>query len=436
MAFSALDWWGALAKGMAHPLAAPYRKVLAGGACGPCSVAGLRDGCGLEQAASVNASLSHLEEVDDGHRLAMMHPAVTTFPAVMAIAESADLTAERVRAAVVAGYEAGLRVGTLLGKAHYSVCHMTATAGCFGAAASAASALGLDPQQTLWAFGHAGTQAAGLWQFLDDGAEAAKAFHPAIAVRNGLTAARLAQAGIPGAARVLEGRRAALAAWKLEGDGALLSQDLGRTYQVETATIKGWPTCGQMHSSLDAMRDLMADSKIEIDQIERIVVTGPRAQVEIAGIENPKSFEEAKFSTRLCMAFLVVAGELNFSNFDAGVLRNAEVCDLAKRVEVHEDNTFTARFPAERPARVDVSLRDGAVLSRSRSFRRGDPEDPWSWDDLVARFSSIAGHLKSETRKEIVEWSAALASASGPQAAGIRRIFGLLNDAKETADEA
>ena len=194
-------------------------------------------------------------------------------------------------------------------------------------------------------------------------------------------------------------------------------------------------TCGQMHSSLDAMRDLMAASKIDADQINRIVVTGPRAQVEIAGIENPKSFEEAKFSTKLCMAYLVVAGELNFSNFDAGVLGNTKVHDLAKRVEVHEDDAFTARFPAERPARVDVHLRDGAVLSQSRSFRRGDPEDPWTWNDLVARFSSIAENLNPQTRKEIVEWSAALASASGPQAAKIRRMFGLLNDAKESANE-
>jgi len=43
------------------------------------------------------------------------------------------LAAERIRAAIIAGYEAGLRVGTLLGKARYSICHMTAAAGCFGA---------------------------------------------------------------------------------------------------------------------------------------------------------------------------------------------------------------------------------------------------------------------------------------------------------------
>jgi 2-methylcitrate dehydratase PrpD len=80
-------------------------------------------------------------------------------PVALALAETLDLSAADLRAAIVAGYEVGLRVGALLGKAHYAVCHVTATAGCFAAAAAASRALGLAAEATLHAFGHAGTQA-------------------------------------------------------------------------------------------------------------------------------------------------------------------------------------------------------------------------------------------------------------------------------------
>ncbi|NIQ59196.1 MAG: MmgE/PrpD family protein, partial [Gammaproteobacteria bacterium] len=57
-----------------------------------------------------------------------------------------------------------------LGRAHYRVFHNTATAGVFGSAATAACLLDLREDAWVWALGNAGTQAAGLWQFNEEGA--------------------------------------------------------------------------------------------------------------------------------------------------------------------------------------------------------------------------------------------------------------------------
>ena len=97
VAHSAIDWWGAVAKGCRHRLADRYRCALAdslgpeGNAAQGCSVAGRPGLYRLEQAATANAAISHLAEVDDGHKQAVMHPAVTVFPAVIALAESYQL---------------------------------------------------------------------------------------------------------------------------------------------------------------------------------------------------------------------------------------------------------------------------------------------------------------------------------------------------------
>ncbi len=284
---AAIDWWGALAAGVVHPLSARYRAALLRDGAGEASVAGDPSRRPIVAAAAFNAAASHIAEVDDGHRLAIMHPGVTVMPVALALAETLDLSAADLRAAIVAGYEVGLRVGALLGKAHYAVCHVTATAGCF-AAAAASRALGLSAEATLHAFGHAGTQAAGLWQFLDDGTETAKAFHAATAVRNGLDAAFLAESGIPGATRVLEWPRGLLTTFRLDADRRSSRFPPPPPLQIQTVTIKSWPSCGQMHSSLDAVRDILSVTPISPAEIVAVRVKGPRA-CKVASADNPSA---------------------------------------------------------------------------------------------------------------------------------------------------
>lgn len=420
---AALDWCGALAAGVAHPLAAPYRAAFLRGETGASAAAGDPLGRPLLAAVPLNAALSHLAEVDDAHRLAIMHPGITVMPVVLALAEAKDLPAADLRAAVVAGYEVGLRVGALLGKAHYAVCHVTATAGCFAAAAAASRALGLSAARTLDALGHAGTQAAGLWQFLDDGAESAKAFHAATAARNGLTAALLAQSGIPGAARVLEGPRGLLAAFHLAADPAHLAAPAAPPLQIETVTIKSWPVCGHIHSSLDAVRDILAERPLHPAGIAAVRVRGPKALVDVADRRAPNTFEEAKFSAAFCIAFQLVEGELTFANFTAAALDRPEVRDLAARVSVAEDAAMTARFPAERPTEVEIETRDGTVLRAARRFRRGDPEAPWSFAELTARFHTLAAALPEAARADVVAWCDALAESETRQGAAVRHVI-------------
>ncbi len=433
VADSAIDWWGAVAAGCQHRLAKPYHQALAGslGHAGVydsgCSVAGWKGLYQLEQAAAANAAISHLAEVDDGHKLAVMHPAVTVFPAVIALAENLNPSLQDLQAAIIAGYEVGLKVGTLLGKDHYAVCHTTATAGSFGATAAAARLLNLTPEQTLMAFGHVGTQAAGLWQILDDKAEEAKAFHPAAATRNGLTAVRLALSGLPAATRVLEGPRGMLKAWGLSGDASILAIPAEDCYQIETTTLKGWPVCGQMHTSLDAMNDLLSQIP-DSEQVEKVEVFAPQAQLNIANHMDPQTFEEAKFSSKLCLAFLLYQGKLDFANFTVEVLGISQLQSLMERIHIIEDPALTARFPKERPARVEVTLKNGKVLVRDRSFRRGDPEQPWQWQELVERFAALTPQLSEESRKKITDWCLACSHPSGNMAA-IKDLFAsLLNE--------
>ncbi|WP_102960476.1 MmgE/PrpD family protein [Mangrovicella endophytica] len=385
------DWSSALLAGLGHPLYERYVAALLPFRTehGPAHVAGQSVPRPLAQAAAANATISHFWEVDDAHRQSTSHPGITVVPAVMALAEAyPDIPLDRVRGAIVAGFEAVLRLGSYLGEPHYAVCHTTATAGTFGAAAASAHMLGLDADATLSAFGHAGTQAQGLWQILDDEVAEAKAFHAATAVRNGLAAAMLAKAGIPGARRVLEGRRGMLRAWHLSGgDRAWLVPD--GSLMIHTVTVKNWPTCGQMHSALDCAEALTAAHAFKPADIGSVVVEVPQACLDIAGVETPQTVGQAKFSTAFCIAAVLAGRRPDFRGLNDGLLADAAIRALSGRVTVKLDPAFMARFPRERPARVSVTLSDGRTIVEERSFRRGDPELPWDAAALAERTRDV-----------------------------------------------
>ena len=203
-----LDWAGsALAGKGARPVEtiARYAGQMGGGpASGPCEILISRTRATPMFAAMVNAAASHYAEQDDVHNGSVFHPAAVVFPAALAAAQALGSSGRELLTAAVAGYEVGIRVGEFLGRPHYRIFHTTGTAGTIAAAAAAGRLLNLSPEQMLHAFGSAGTQAAGLWEFLRDAADS-KQLHTAKAASDGLMSAYLAQAGFTGARRILEG---------------------------------------------------------------------------------------------------------------------------------------------------------------------------------------------------------------------------------------
>lgn len=402
-----LDWFGAYYAGAASSAAEPYRNAAA--------LLGNGKDSDLTDTAWLVAALSHIEEIDDGHRLAMLHPGVVVIPPVLGLAARHAVSFAQMRTAITAGYEVAVRIGAALGPEHYKRHHTTATAGVFGAAAAAGVLLDLDEERALWALGHAGTQAAGLWQLLDDGAEAAKPAHIGHAVRNGLWAASLAKSGVPGATRILEGDRGLAKAFGLSLDRSKLKPaDTVENLALTTATTKAWPVCGQMHHILDAVQELRARTGVPADEITEISVESFSATLEIAGISNPQTIAQARFSTPVCVAILWTTGQLSLSSenvFDPAIRA------LAAKVRLKEDPHLTRGFPAIRAGRVTVSTRSGERITEARTGRRGDPEFPLSEAEMSERFDTLAAAQPAARREAVRVFSRQVAQEDGDEMA-------------------
>jgi 2-methylcitrate dehydratase PrpD len=80
---------------------------------------------------------------------------------------------------------------------------------------------------------------------------------------------------------------------------------------------------------------------------------------------------------------------------------------------VREDPALTAMLPGLRPARVRVTLVDGRVLEAEATTNRGDTEDPYSADEIAAKFREVAGPVWGAAHAERV-LAATLALETAP----------------------
>jgi 2-methylcitrate dehydratase PrpD len=405
LAQALLDWFTAGWSGM--PLAAAARLRDLALLCHPgtgTSPAFGGERLGAMAAAFANAGIAHLREIDDAHRAAMLHPGIVAVSPVLALAAQEDITQRRAADAIIAGYEVALRVGEALGTRHAANFHATATAGALGAAAAAAVVLRLPPEQLHHALGIAATQAAGLWQLVDDNAHESKPLHPAMAVRNGLTAAYAARAGLPGARAFFTGKRGMYAL--LAGDGPVAALDGARDgpERINTATIKAWPCCAQLFTPLDAAQALLEAHAIRAQDIASIeVVIFPHA-LKIAGVHWPSRPAEAAFCLRYVMARLLLTGKLGIEDMETPDLSSQALLALADRITVDTDEAFQQAFPRKRPSRVTMVLRDGRVFTALRELRRGDPEQPYDWAGMLARMRAYAPAMDDDAAARIAAW--------------------------------
>lgn len=408
VAQSLLDWFTAGYSGAAMAASHDLRKLATTLFPGQsnATVFGGTSVVSLMGAAFCNAGITHLREIDDAHRTAMLHPGIVTVTPVLALATSLPMTQQQFEAAIVAGYDVAIRAGEVLGSGHAGKFHMTATAGSLAAAAASAVALGLDAVRIHHALGIAATQAAGLWQFVDDQAHESKALHPAFAVRNGLTAAYAAQAGYPGAQHFMNGARGLYALLHGQGDPTLLDRDLGVTDRISSTTIKPWPTCGQLFTVVDATQALIDTHDVRADDIESVDIAIFPQALRIAKVDWPSKSAETCFSGRYCVAILLLTGKLGIQETENPDLADPRLLALADRITLQARTDYADAFPDRRPGTVTIRFKNGETISATHDIRQGDPEAPFDWAGLEGRLRNLAPGITEQKAVAIGTWCA------------------------------
>ncbi|MDD0814084.1 MmgE/PrpD family protein [Curvibacter sp. HBC28] len=351
-------------------------------------------------AAMANAAASHVAEQDDVHNGSVFHPATVVFPPAVAVAQALGRSGQDLLAASVVGYEVGIRVGEFLGRSHYKVFHTTGTVGTLAAAAAVGHLLRLDAAQMQHALGSAGTQAAGLWEFLRTAADS-KQLHTAHAAAAGLMSAYLAQDGFTGAAEILAGPQGMAAGMSSDADATRLTDGLGTRWATVETSFKYHASCRHTHPAADALLQVMREHGLKPADLQSVETQVHQGALDVLGpVTSPSTVHQSKFSMGTVLALVAQYGHAGLTEFDQHFLSEATRA-LRDRVSMRLDPEVDGAYPRRWIGKVTVHTTDGRVLHGRVDEPKGDPGNTLSRDEVTAKALRLAAFSQGATAAEM-----------------------------------
>ena len=350
-------------------------------------------------AAFLNGTAGVALEIDPGHRYALGHPSIHVLPAVLAIAESDHRSGADLMLSYLLGYEACARLGISCDAKE--LFHPHGVFGTVGAAVGCAHLGGARDESLRQAMNIACSFiVTNSWLNTAQGATVRNAC-AGMAGHFGILSREMAESGFTG---IDDGVSETFG--RMVGKGfsyETFLEGLGNPFEVDRFYTKMHGCCGLIAPAMDALEEVRGRTGFDPEQVDRVLVRTfyPAANWDT---KEPPSPLAARFSLSYAGAVMLVRGECTPENFSHDCMKDPRIRDMARRVEVLEDPALTARLPSERPAEVEVSLRDGTQFKASKSDHRGLFTDPHSETELENKFirctESILGEQGS---KQVME---------------------------------
>jgi 2-methylcitrate dehydratase PrpD len=321
---------------------------------------------------------------------------------------------------LVAGYEAEIAIGRAC---HPDLrqrgFHPAATVGVFGSVMAAGKLRRLSVAQLANALGIAASSAAGLFAFVNGGADI-KRLHAGHASREGLQAALLAEQGVEGPPDVIEARDGFMQAFAFgrpDKARAGHSPEPGSSaraitlppavpFGITDCYIKPYPCCRHIQPAVEALIGLLNDGNIATDEVQRIDVATYRIAAEHAET-GWDDFASAQLSFAYLMGLALRFRAIKVEHFTEEMRGDPAFAAIARKLHVTAPPDIDRLYPQLRPARVTVTTARGS-FTRQADEALGSRIVPLDDSGLKAKFLELVAPVFGPARaKELMEgvWS-------------------------------
>jgi 2-methylcitrate dehydratase PrpD len=349
-------------------------------------------------AAFINGAAGNVHDFDDTHIRTVIHPTAPVAPALLALAERQKVSGTDFILALALGIEATLRIGNAISPGHYARgWHITATCGVFGAALATGKVLGLDAGRLIYALGSASAQSSGLVETLGF---MAKSIGVGGAARGGLLAALLAEKGLDGPDRPLEGPRGFLSVTGDNPDYREVTHGLGKRWEVLSNIHKPYPCGVVLFSVIDACMALLDNGDIAIDSIVRITLFGHPLLRQRADRPDVSTGREAQVSAQHAVAAALIFGAAGLQQFTDAAVNDPRVLSFRKKVFMHDEGEINVAG-----VHMVIETNDGAAHEISIDGARGTDARPLSDDEIETKFHTLVGECAPDCSRaeELIE---------------------------------
>lgn len=325
-----------------------------------------------------------------------LHIGSSLVPAAFAAAElRGGCTGAEFLEALVMGAEVGSRMN--LDEGSYAGLDPTGVAGVFASTAAAARILKLTSHQTLHALSLAFNRCGGSLQSNIDGSLAVRMIQGWVAA-DGVTCARLAQAGITGPLRMIGG---------VYGYGALYAKSstfaervvagLGEDYQLLKTMFKKYPSCGLTQGVTELALQFVRNKGLRAIDIDHITVRLPPYAYRLVGHdfaigENPRV--NAQFSAQYCVANAFLRQGSTLDHFRASQIAAVQESGLIPRIKIESVPAMTTLDHTA----VELIVHDqsGQTHQALLEIAPGFPGNPLSEQEQVERFEACLSYANMD----------------------------------------
>jgi 2-methylcitrate dehydratase PrpD len=274
--------------------------------------------------------------------------------------------------------------------------HAPGITGPFGSAAACAALMRLPAGDAAHAFGIAGSLAGGLLAFAKSGSGGmVKRLHLGRAAESGVLAARLAAKGYEAPRNALEGRYGVLDAFGERSDPALLTADLGETFEIERLCIKRYPCHVTAHAPVELLRRLMAASGFAGDDIADMTIEVSSKVMSHHSDPSPADIMLAQYSVPFSVAIAAYHDPADPRVFGDAVIHDPRVRALAQRLRIATSPDQAKGWGVT----MRVALKSGTVIEDSLDAFAGCPERPFTAVELRTKFDRLAADEADRPRQ-------------------------------------
>ncbi|WP_144906061.1 MmgE/PrpD family protein [Halobellus captivus] len=371
---------------------------------GDAQILGTKRTAPVEYAGLANATLIRYLDWNDYHAEENNHGSLSighassNLGALLSVADAYNCNGEDLLLATVLAYELHLRFADEASLFHDGLDHVNY--GLVSSTLAAGKLKGLSESELAEAVNIAMSGHVALWQTRCGELTEWKGISFGNTVRNALVSTDMAQSGIHGPPKIIEGEAgfANLLSHPITFDPETFGGN-GGSYRIHQTNIKQYPVCGALQEPVECVFDVIDRHNLHWTDITGIEVLIAEDAIDLTAAEeekwDPQNRNTADHSLPYCISRALIDGELGPQQFVSEKIMDPDVRELFKMIRVTED-------PNEKTVTVETAEETYEI---SIEQPRGHHERPLTAEGIKAKLARALGMpTDSETVTDITIW--------------------------------
>ena len=357
-----------------------------------------------EKAAMANAMSAHIRDFDDICISISAHCTASELGVIFAIAQQQIVTGKEALEAYITGLEAASVMGRgFYGKDYEAALDSTSTIGIYGAVTAAGKLYKLNEEQWLNALSLAASEGLG---FRANYGTDAKDLTMGRVAEKAIYIAEMARRGFSASHDVMEDTLGYLKGFRCAFDEDSFCRSIDeRISEFDTPGLirKYYPTCGSMHTGIDAALELVRRYHPSVDEIDHIVCYAHPNIIEGNLYDVPEDPVQGKFSLPYCVALSLVHGAVGLHPFEGEKVTEYEALELMKRLSVTPAHQFSD--VEDKGVHLTVTMKNGSVYETEVTEQTGSPARPLTEEQREYKFKECTkDSMNAKTADQIRQW--------------------------------